>query len=582
MGVNIKKILILAFFFGAFFLSGFTAFAEENISFVNWPATSNEKGFAGNNTVYFLNWYFPSWTDNNGHALGPLFNEHDTLPSGCMLDPYSDRGNGYRLIACSSGWNEWGLWFWKLKAPDWTYFCTYDRYSDNLSQNFWWVIEPTPRVSTYTCEWTFNWWPLVNINWDNPTQEPVNPPINTEINGLQCTTKHMPIIEATSWYTDFWNLSLQWTWATTMKDGTPGLGYVGKSVDELSWDTVGILDYWSGSNISVWSIHYPTTDRTTVRLNDDATTSILIQLDRNWATAPFNVVQFHWTSQQWFPYWGVGRFYLSSGEIEWPRWMFSHSWVAMALLSNWFLSRQFSVEAPVSWFSGIRVWYAPIGPVTQCSSPKDWNYCQFRSYGNTIACMAEETVWGIENGVCGITWSGSVYGSGACVPLQDASGSIIKVELPWTFTYVTNPDGTKTKVTIPKDYNDWSSVFSCDIKGDDSWYTILGSYLSCPFTTIPVKIYNRITQPLKEVQDNVQINNLDTRSYTWATWLVWPNAQLSSNPLILAFKWNLDSIENDDQHPWGRWLRLAFAIAMLAICFFIMGTVVWFIKRDKY
>ena len=53
---------------------------------------------------------------------------------------------------------------------------------------------------------------------------------------------------------------------------------------------------------------------------------------------------------------------------------------------------------------------------------------------------------GLVSGSCGIAGSGSIYGSGSCVPLTNASGSVVEVDLPGSYTIVQNPDGTTTKV----------------------------------------------------------------------------------------------------------------------------------------
>lgn len=467
--------------------------------------------------------------------------------------------------------------FWKIKIWE-EYFCLYDRGitpTGNFAGKF--VIDTNPRSASYSCPSSYHWYELVNLAGGNPPTAPTNPPLSSIINGLQCVTTKFPVFSNAYWY-NFGGLDNHVVYAG-QQNGRNFLEYEGTSNDGTSKDSVVLNDTLSGATLPILSIEYPWSQYANVDLKTSEQAGIIVQAKRGGSKVPWNILQFYGTNSEGFAWWGRGCIVSSNwSTLCDPDPIESSWWIATlsTLLSDGSYWVTGIIKYPVSWFSGIRMGLAPMAPLTECSSQN--NKCQFKPIGNNWKC-SPVVEGGVEVWVCGLAWSWSIYWSGACVPLTDWSGAIIQTTLPWQYTTITNPDGTTTSVRIPDGYNDWSSVFSCDVPESLSWHEALGQYAICPFVTIPTKIYKKITTPFKTVEDNIYINKIDTRIYTWATGLVGSGAILSQNPLLLQFKSNLDSIGTDTQHPWWIWLRFAFALAVFAIILLVIGTYIWLLKK---
>lgn len=460
-------------------------------------------------------------------------------------------------------------WIYSVSPWNCTYDCT-DWYSGT-----WCSIPPTP---TATCSdgiqnqdetgidiWGVCWFPTVN----------------TSVSGAVCTTERYPIYSSVSWYSDFWNLANNQTGTLNRNDGTPYIFVHSYSSDQTSDDIVIFNNHWTGSSIPSGSIKYPWTETARLNISNNGDSFIGFTIQRQNGYSNFNVVNFYNTSSNFAGIWG--RWYIQKDNTgysidEWP--IYSTGWVASLFIKNWINPITWIVNMPVSGFSGMRIWYAPLTSKTSCSTT--YNKCQWSNYAGNLTCEWQTGIDWLTTWACGIAGSGSIYWSGACVPLVDSSGAIQNVIPLGKITTKINPDGTTSIVVIAEGYDDWSNVFSCEINSTDSWYTTIGNYIMCPFTKIAPKVFKKIFMPIESIKKSIEMAQIETKdNWTVGNFFVWTWV-LSTNSLILTWKNNqLDKIGASDGNWWNKLVKFLISISTFAEAILVLGTIVWFINKDR-
>ncbi len=183
----------------------------------------------------------------------------------------------------------------------------------------------------------------------------------------------------------------------------------------------------------------------------------------------------------------------------------------------------------------------PLVPKKSCSI--NFNICEWSYNGADLECQSAQNAAGVDFAGCGITGSWSIYWSGACVPLTNASWAIIPPP-PVTGGYATydwsgNIVGTVIPTVSGNTFFSW--VFDCWINlwgssgtwSADPWYVVIWKSIICPITVIgnlTNKIWasvtwaqtgiNQIAQVSESMSSGATAKVTSTGSYTWSNQLV--------------------------------------------------------------
>lgn len=477
----------------------------------------------------------------------------DWIPISCV----GGTGGGYSEIWTSSS-KTYTFWFGKLY--NWSdYFCVYDRtYPAVATWAFQqpYVIDPRPRASNYGCSATYNGAELINFFGALPPPVPPLDPIVNFVNGLTCQTDYIASMSGATWY-NFGSLPMVFN---ADDPAVPDLAWVevGTTGYDGDRDVIGWSPAGTWSLLGTWSFMYPGTS--TGILMDPINWFGLLAIDTiRWGNkTPYNLFQFFGTQNIAFNRAGTFTVELSNWVQYWNVALTSSGWTTVGALANtndYITTLWVQHLGRFRWF---RIGSGPMVPKTSCSI--NFNICEWSYEGADLSCVSAENAAWVDFAGCWVTGSGSVYGSGACVPLTNSSGAIIPPP-PVTGGYVTldwsgNVVGTVEPVPSPTTF--FAGVFECGISDQDSWYVVIGKSLTCPYTVMR-KFLGKLWDSVGTAQNtsnqlwqttNAALSGAQMAwsgsAYTWTNLLVKSvlekDAMIKTNSKVLIFIWSLTAI----------------------------------------
>lgn len=391
--------------------------------------------------------------------------------------------------------------------------------------------------------------------------------LSTTVNGLNCSTKLAPDIDNASWYYP-WRYDYFYN-----QSSTGSLRYV-FSQSDVNRDNIDIVQYSlindGGSEIPQNSINWTNTGANAFLIGN---WELLIQGIENRNFRSFNLVQ-------------IGGVALPSGTTLPIRYE-SLNWNlhdGLSIMSGSILTIGFNELVKKVWisniwrFNGIRLWVAPEKSVTFCGVANA--SCGYKFIGTGLQCTPLRVYTTLSQGSCVIAGSGSLYGSGSCVPAVNASGAIIPFIQSQNNTIQYDQNGNivgAIQNPIP-DTTYFDNVFSCWFLEDDSWYVTIGKSLICPITVTKNIVFNAwenvndAVNGLQPLQNS--ITNLDT--LTWSTIGTW----VTTNGFTDAFSDRLDGIGNGN--TWfDRMFNFVWYGMILTVIIFIIGILIFLIRKNK-
>lgn len=470
---------------------------------------------------------------------------------------------GTKLAIAGNKWSVRNTTSWATQS-----YCVYDRRSwDQYTSEGWdlltypsaapirygrWVTDGILRDTSYMCPitwrgyWVVNfvagytgnntgtWWanmynqggsiPDIPNSGGNP---PLNP-VTSYVSGLRCTIAYDPIYSEVAWYTSYGSLPDR----NVFREGE-SLIQTGSWAWWLDLDVMAIIWAWTWATLPIGSLAYTGTAYADVSSSwsNNAPPALYWWLKRGGATGGWNILEIHGVNTSgFFGQYGIFEWKSTDG-ITTNAPMYSSGSIATASLYNGRIGTTFNVFSPASGFSGVRVGIAPYWEYKFCSK-EGINSCEWRIENGANVCGGSISQ-GFSTGICGITGSWSIYGSGACVPLVNSSGSIVDAGiLPGQGIVVTNPDWSTRLVRIPdrsQDAFEW--VFSCGIWESDRWWNVIGKALICP-VTVAGNLFNRSWKAMNDIYESlVWVTDVIQTVWSWATYSG-STATWSSNPLI--------------------------------------------------
>ena len=252
---------------------------------------------------------------------------------------------------------------------------------------------------------------------------------------------------------------------------------------------------------------------------------------RNWAPLSFNYVRISGTNDSDNIF---SAFLLSNGVNTENIRMYSSWWVAGRGID---LLPGSNANSSIVWglfmgsrFSGIEVGIGERTRLTYCT-PRETqgkSICAYTYEGEDLICSTV-TKTGYDTISCGITWSGSVFGSGSCAPALDENGNILISDTGTPGQIIINENWEKIEITQQAPINSaeeiFSGIFSCGIGDSDRWWTVIGKALICP-VTVAGNVWFTSWNSLKKLYDWVgevswviqTVGNDVTYSWSTSTW----------------------------------------------------------------
>lgn len=408
-------------------------------------------------------------------------------------------------------------------------------------------------------------------NWD--AIPPITPLVEW-INGLTCQTDMIASLSGAVWNEDFWELP---NVVNVDDPSVPDLSWGWFGTGGFNWDrdlTV-ISPAWTWSYLWTWSLIYPWT-QTGIALDptDWRTATVGIYSYRWGNPYPMNIVQIFWVENLAFWYAWSAVWYINYNDpFNIP--LTASGWTTVFAVwnTNWSITTLwFQHLWRFNWF---RMGRGPLIPKKSCSI--NFNICEWSYNWANLECQSAQNAAGVDFAGCGITWSGSIYWSGACVPLTDWSGAIIPPP-PVTWWYVTydsngNIVGTVTPTVSGNTFFAW--VFDCGINLEqDDWWKVIGKALICPITVVwnaINKIWGSVSwvqswvNQIAQVSESISSGATAEVSHTWS--------YTGSNQLVGALM-NID--ERTSENFWFKYQKAWFYLFCACI---MLGMIVVALKK---
>lgn len=438
------------------------------------------------------------------------------------------------------------------------YFCIYSGLLINDSYFHYFNNAITADCASY-----WSWFPLLLLPNAWPQPSPPTWPVTTTVNGLTCTTKQAPDLANATWHNFGTYPYLR------DKSSTGALFYLWELnqfiSDDLDIVRYTLIDDYGLSKIPEWSISWTNTGaKASLIWNWELEISGRYDGDLR----KFNVIQV----------WGVSFTYGQTLPIRYQDLSGTiRNWTATisgAILTIGFpqFARKVWISG-VSKFSGIRLGVAEYKEVKTCSV--SGAVCTWKFIGTDLSCSAT----GLLTGSCVVAGSGSLYGSGSCVPLADSNGVIIPhVPITWVNTQydaLGNIIGTSTS-SIP-DVAYFDGVFSCGFVAEDDWWVTIWKSLICPITVVKNIVWSAWTNVsdavdgLKPLGDS--ITKLDSVSGAVAIPSGW-------SEMTKAFQARLDWLGKGNA-----WIDKVFNFVwwgmILSVALFLIGLIIFFLKNNN-
>lgn len=510
--------------------------------------------------TYLVNWNWDIYPSLNWNTLGNLISASGSI----YLNPY---GNSYDF-PLKIRWD-------KLYIEN-QGFCMYKNSSDVNFKNF--VVFPwfngTPCTNlTYSLPWVTgtNWEVYTIYLWTSPPPEPWQPnwngTLSTTINGLNCSTKLAPDIDNANWYypwryTNFVDQSSTWSLRLIFRQ------------DPLNSDNVDIVEY---SLINDWWSEIP---YNAINWTNTGANAFLIG---NWELKIQGIDNRNFRSFNLLQIWGV---LLPTGTTLPIRYESlngsTHNWISImsgSTLTIWFNELVKKVWiSNIGRFSGIRLWIATEKSVTFCGVANA--SCGYKFIGTGLECTPLRVYTTLSQGSCVVAGSGSLYGSGSCVPAVNASGAIIPFVESQNVTIQYDQNGNITGSYInPLPNNTYfDNVFSCGFLEEDSWYVTIGKSLICPITVtknIVLNAWDNVNDAVDGLQPlQNSITNLDT--VTGST----ISTGATTSGFTDAFSDRLDSIGKGNTFL-DKMFNFVWYGMILTVIIFIIGILIFLIRKNK-
>lgn len=357
--------------------------------------------------------------------------------------------------------------------------------------------------SVFTKIWNTNY--IQGIVFGNEEQNLPN--VEEFINNwLSCTNSITPDLSSVVWQNDFMNNSWfmvnvdddWWTrsfsWSGTIDD-LPYAPYVNRAAVQHS-------DQTSWGNFSSWSLNYPWTSRTNIRWGNKSP----LLLSFSDSEIKPNVIQFFGVNDIGFGY--AGTFNIQKDNLD-QTWEFSWTVSSSGVVTVWI--KDYSLIRKLLWnyssgFNGMRYWVAPRISKTSCDF--QYNICEWQAIWDEYQCNPWKLAGWIPAWECQITWSGSEYWSGSCIPTMTASWSVIPpILVPGKTLYDSEWNA------VWNIYTDGNNLveFSCGFLDSDSWFETISKWIKCGFNFISDSITagksgaDAITGSSREIADKINI-----------------------------------------------------------------------------
>lgn len=507
--------------------------------------------------------------------------------------------NFYNLLASNTAISNLtidnSVWKWYSSSND-SYYCWYRQEVEGIPGWAWslWINWPIEKQGV--CENTYvssvnwgtnlilqNYWALDGGWQPNWTIQPEPfQPVQENISGLSCDTYSMPDMSSVSWYSDFGSLANRDVYRED-----ESLIQTGTGASSQNLDVMAIVGASSGATLPLGSLSF--TGTTYADIADiwasGKQPAIYSWLKRDGSIAWWNVINIRWVNTSGF----FGKYGIFEGKstdgITSQKIMYSSGWVAEANLYNNRIGTTWQVFWPVSGFSGVRVGYAPYTQRKSCKLA-GINSCEWKIEGGANVCgpviSQNFEVW-----VCAIAGSGSLYGSGSCVPVVDSTGKVVDPGiLPWEGAIITLPDGTTKTVRIQSEST--TIVFACPESKDEPWYKYI---FSCAGEVVE-NIFNKATGTTSAIINSQVGTFSNERLYTGSFtgiiqnfWngtnpLVGTGATINTGALFIALKNKLDTVGQPWPEIWQKMFTGGIAVGLLLMILSILGIILSAI-RDR-
>lgn len=362
-----------------------------------------------------------------------------------------------------------------------------------------WLDWTTSSISS----WLYNTYATSASGWIFKFSDTTPPePLSTSINWLSCTTDWIPSLSWATWY-DFGELPNMFDWSTADK-----IAWANYSSDYSNFDTIVWEPSWSGSSMWSGTFQYPAT-QTGYLYDWDEIGTLWITSTRDWIPTDFNLFQFFGTQNIAFGL--AGRALLN--DTNWVQYGYIQLTSSWWVITGWLANTNSAIKTLwvqlMTRFRWFRIGKGQLEQKTSCSI--NFNQCQWSFEGNNLACVPVSTVSGLQfegNGAwCWVTGSWSIYWSGACVPLTNASGAIIPPPpiTGWFVTYDWYGNVVWTVAPTIDPESEFWDLWTC---WDDPWY-------KCPITIIR-KLWNYTFTSASKAQNTVnQLEQATTQSMSW-------------------------------------------------------------------
>lgn len=324
----------------------------------------------------------------------------------------------------------------------------------------------------------------------------------------------------------------------------------------------------SGTSFNQNSLRYPWTS--TGVLADpiwaQEMPTLTITSVRNGLPNDYNIFQFFGVSN--IALWRAWLYSFNTVRGNYSQWFTAFSatgWTAVGTFSN---STGDSINTLLVWvlwrFNWFRIGKAELVEKKACSI--NFNVCEWSYEWANLECVAWTSANGLPLWECGLAWSGSIYGSGACVPMTNASGAIIPPS-PLVWYATTNASGAIIGTVYPPETAStvFGGVFNCGIDPDaDNWWRTIWKALICPITVIWNTwkfLYDKVANTSSKVN---QIEQITTSTLSWVTEDTQTNGYTWSNTLLQKMNDIQNGVADNEKVKFWWWMFI-FAVAMACL-----------------
>lgn len=392
------------------------------------------------------------------------------------------------------------------------------------------------------------------------------------INGLNCSTKKVQNLDGATWYNMGelpYNFNKSYTGVIWQQFTDVSSGSI-TDADNIRFTQIN--DFWS--DIPAESIAWSGAT-TNSYLSGDG--ELQVRSVRDNQPLAFNIAQFGSIASGWNAL-GVRYQYMNGAYHEGISYLSGSTLtITTQQLSKWvFVSN-------LGRFKGIRLGVATEETKTFCGISTA--ACGWKMVGISNSCVPIQ-IQGIvlESGGCEITMSGSVYGSGACVPTVNSSGAIIPHISANTSTLYYDANGNlvgRVNTGNIPDVSYFDSVFNCGLDYTlDPWYAIVGKAITCPFT-VAKNIFTTSYTSVKQVSEGLQKIENSVENLWFTTGATVDNWNSGMNPIFISLKEKTDFINNNDGSYVGKMVKFAYWSMIVMVVLLLLGIIIYLLKIKK-